>query len=810
MGVIERSLGKRPSNLSIQIVPSAQGGDSYTTRVECGRLYITATSPTAACRGFYDWCGSHHLGLRTWSANTLSLPRKLADEPADTVSTPFLHRQYMNVCTLGYTMPYWGWDEWEEELDRMALHGINMTLAPIGSEAIYARVWRKLGLSDEDIDAFVTGPAHLPWFRMGNMSGLDGGGQWYDKSLELQHKIVKRMEELGIEPVFNAFAGFVPEALKRLYPDVEFIPSGWQDGPDYVSTFLSPETPLYQKIAKMYIQEWEAEFGKGKFYLADSFNEMSVPFAPQGTPERFAQIASYGKTLYQSISQANPDAVWVLQGWMFGYQRNIWDPESIRALFSEVPDDKLLVLDLSEDYNHDIWEISPTWEYAPALYGKHWIYSTVPNFGGRNAPVGNLEFYLNGHLNALESANKGNLIGLGSAPEGVENNDVVYEIIYDAPWHIERRDIHERLREYSINRYGSCPAEMEAFWNDMLESSYSFTSSQAIYRLQRQPFFLRGGRYDLSQRHFSAIEHFIDAGKELGGNPVYLQDLALWAGYYAFGKAEILADEIERCFKTGESEKADSLHYRFKDALLRADSFLDKNPLSRLERWRGFARAQGDTPEEKDHYETNARRLITTWGRGRMHDGLDDYAARIWSGLTRDYYLPRWEHWFEARAAGEPFDFDNWEYHFAEDLKPLSPAEDCGDILEAARKLPEDFAGTAQRTSELPGWSSFHLKKGLQRFSYMLYPSQYAALQGLGFKQLDGDDSVSIERIRLRGAKTPILDINCKLRLGETRPEASITLNPDKSKGPVKYIYLDVYVRADEDNADSEAIIELL
>jgi alpha-N-acetylglucosaminidase len=71
------------------------------------------------------------------------------------------------VVTFGYTTPYWNWKRWEKELDWMALHGINMPLATVASEAIAARVWKKLGLSDGEISSFFTGPAHFPWHRMG-------------------------------------------------------------------------------------------------------------------------------------------------------------------------------------------------------------------------------------------------------------------------------------------------------------------------------------------------------------------------------------------------------------------------------------------------------------------------------------------------------------------------------------------------------------------------------------------------------------------------------------------------------------------
>lgn len=70
----------------------------------------------------------------------------------------------------------------------------------------------------------------------------------------------------------------------------------------------------------------------GGLYLADSFNEMEIPFPPHGDPARYEQLASYGERLYRSISSGNKDAVWVMQGWMFGYQRKIWDGKTLVVL----------------------------------------------------------------------------------------------------------------------------------------------------------------------------------------------------------------------------------------------------------------------------------------------------------------------------------------------------------------------------------------------------------------------------------------------------------------------------------------------
>ncbi len=809
-GVIERTLGHFPKNLVLEVTGPVEEGEYFSTQVRGGRLFVKGSSVTAVCRGFYDYVTSNHYGMSTWTVNNISLPARLPEQPLKVVTTPFEHRQYMNVCTFGYTMPYWGWEQWEAELDRMALHGIDMPLSPIGSEAIFARVWRNLGLTEEEIGEFMVGAAHLPWFRMGNISGIDGhpSQEWYDRTIELEHRIVNRMNELGMSPIYNAFAGFVPKGLKRVFPDAELVETGWADGPDYFSSFIFPETELYQRIAKEYIQEWEKEFGKGKFYLADSFNEMKVPFAERGTQERFDQIASYGKALYNSISSANPDAVWVLQGWMFGYQRHIWDPESIRALFSQVPDDRMILLDLSVDFNYGIWENEYTWNYAKGLYGKKWIYSTVPNFGGRTCPAGDLDFYLNGHLNALTSENKGRLIGLGTAPEGVENNEVVYEIIADAAWSTSHKDIREWLKDYTLTRYGKCPESLVRFWDEMLESDYGMCTSRAQYRVQKMPFDGLGGRYSTSDAHFRAIEAFIDASDELGDNGEYLTDLALWAGVYALGKADLLAEQIHNAYLLGDKDTAAALEGRFFDLMLRADRFFDMNPVTRLERWIGFARDWGSTPEESDKYETNARRLLTTWGKGRQADGLDDYACRMWSGLIRDYYIPRWRHYFDSRKDGKPFDFNAWEYKYAEEGRGVSDFERCSDLVAEAHALVRDASDITGVPDSLPGWTSFDMQDGTTRIIRMITPEDYPTLKAIRFRWRNGEDPVTLKLVQINAAgwvrfkkddigieisrENPVVEFPVELKKGET----------------FQFIYLHVLLDGTKKLGDSQVTME--
>ena len=102
----------------------------------------------------------------------IELPKTLPSISTEvTIKANVPTRFFLNYCTFGYSMTWWKWSDWEHFIDWMALNGINMPLAITGQEAIWYKVWSKLGLTDEEIRGYFTGPAHLPWHRMCNLPG---------------------------------------------------------------------------------------------------------------------------------------------------------------------------------------------------------------------------------------------------------------------------------------------------------------------------------------------------------------------------------------------------------------------------------------------------------------------------------------------------------------------------------------------------------------------------------------------------------------------------------------------------------------
>lgn len=758
--VMERATGQSRLPLSLTLDTDADS-TYFHYAVRDGKLHLRASSGVALCRGFYDYAKRHDGGLFTWSGSNLRLPPLPSAGEERRVVSPFRHHYYLNVVTFGYSAPYWDWDRWQQEIDWMALHGIDMPLALTAYEAIIARVWKKLGLTDEEINQYFVGPAHLPWMRMGNVSGIDGplNADWHRGQIALQHKILDRMRALGMKPVCPGFAGFVPQAIRRISPQAELVTTHWAGS--FSNWMLKPSDPLFRKICTAFIREWEKEFGKNEYYLVDSFNEMEIPFPEKGTPERYEQVAQYGESVYQAIAAANPDAVWAMQGWMFGYQRDIWDAETLQALLSRVPDDRMLLLDLAVDYNTQFWHSQVNWEYYRGFFRKSWIYSVIPNMGGKTGMTGVLEFYANGHLSALASADKGRLAGHGMAPEGIENNEVIYELVTDAGWSSARIDLEEWLAAYSANRYGSCPEEVRRYWALLLRSVYGTFTDHPRYNWQFRPGSVRKGSINLCPEFFQAIESFA-AARTLSGNARYRTDLAELAALYAGGKAEMLTRHIDQAYARGDTAQALRLQSRFAATLRAMDSLLCAHPTLRLERWLDFARQAARTPEQAQQYARNARRIVTIWG-----PPVDDYSARVWSGLIRDYYLPRWQHYFAARNAHEHFDFAAWEQAWVDrGAQPLSPAQPPADVASAARQLiasTRDIAEPAAAGADVLGtWQSEGA--GEFTFAFALSAAQLRSLRGVVVQPGDGE-----ARVGLTGAEV-VADGKIVAR---SRPEAA-------------------------------------
>nr|MCR4910643.1 alpha-N-acetylglucosaminidase [Bacteroidales bacterium] len=554
-------------------------------------------------------------------------------------------------CTFGYTMAWWKWEQWERFIDWMALNGVNMPLAITGQEAVWQKVWKKYGLTDEQIRAYFVGPAHLPWQRMCNLDRWQGPlpQGWIDGQAKLQKRILKRERALNMTPILPAFAGHVPAELAEAVtePIDTFRVSYWGGfANQYRCTFLSPMDPIYAKIQKDFLEEQTKMYGTNHIYGVDPFNEVDAPF---WDPETLAKIS---KGIFESMTAVDPEAVWLQMGWLFWADQQHWTDENIEAYLTAVPQGRMIIL----DYYCDATQI---WKRTNSFYGQPFIWCYLGNFGGMTGIEG--DFHQNAEWLAETKANAGpGFVGIGSTLEGFGVNEPVYEHLLQQAWS-GALPVDEYVDNIADRHLGYKDEAFRQYWHtyvDKVSKTHSQTSSSSLICAHPNldgvwhwtTLFNRG--YDINE-----LEEVLKTLETVKGSSDYFKyDLANARRQVLDNRAPALRDRFTKAYREGnraEMVKAADEFLALCDEL--TDVLKTRKEFSLCD-WISDARSWGSNPPEKDYYEMNARTLISVWGDS-FH--LCDYANRDWDGLVETYYKPRWRMFFDAVLsaydAGEPF-----------------------------------------------------------------------------------------------------------------------------------------------------------
>ena len=159
-------------------------------------------------------------------------------------------------------------------------------------------------------------------------------------------------------------------------------------------------------------------------------------------------------------------------------------------------------------------------------------------------------------------------------------------------------------------------------------------------------------------------------------------------------KGRLVLKIVSAAYKAEDKELFTQASQRFLNLILLQDELLGTRKEFRVGNWTGMARNIGQTNEEKDLYEWNARVQITTWGnRSASEQGkLHDYAHKEWNGILKDFYYVRWKTYLDGLACalkGEMTPVLDW-YALEEAWTKVSDtytAEPEGDCIEVARRI---------------------------------------------------------------------------------------------------------------------------
>lgn len=701
--LVKRVLKEQAVHFETEFIPQENGKDIFELESKGGVILLKGSNGISIASALNYYLQHYaHCDL-SWNGTNMNLPSPLpVVKEKIHKATPYKYRYYLNYCTFNYTMSWWSWDRWQWEIDWMALNGVNMPLALTGQNSIWDRVYKEMGFTDKDLSSFFSGPSYFNWFWMGNIDGWGGPlPQSFMRDHEaLQKKILERERSLGMTPVLPAFTGHVPPAFKDKFPNAKVKRTNWDAGFDDVY-ILDPGDSMFSLIGKRFIEEETRTFGTDHLYSSDTFNENLPPTNDS------SYLHNISKKIYQSMTAADTAAVWVMQGWMFHYQKDFWHPAQIKALMTAAPDDKMIVLDLfSENF--------PVWNRTDAYYGKQWIWCMLLNFGGNISMYGRMNNVANDPANTLHDPSARNMVGIGLTPEGIEQNPVMYALMLENVWRDQPIDLDKWLKAYALRRYGKQNTDAEKAWDVLRRTAYNggLTEGGPESILTGRPTFNTSTTRTKTMLNYPpgdmlpAWDLLIKASGELKGSDGFQYDLVDVTRQVLANYADSLQQQVAKAYKNNDSIAFKKYSKQFLVLLDDMDRLLATRKDFLLGRWLSDAKSWGTTPGEKLLYERNARNLITLWGD--KNSELHEYSSRQWAGLLKNFYKARWEQYFtyvnscmrQKKAVDDKY-FDekmkDWEWQWV-NAHELYSATPKGNSVLLAKEIYNKYTSVVHQT----------------------------------------------------------------------------------------------------------------
>ncbi|BFY99943.1 hypothetical protein BsWGS_02983 [Bradybaena similaris] len=324
-----------------------------------------------------------------------------------------------------------------------------------------------------------------------------------------------------------------------------------------------------------------------------------------------------------------------MQGWLFE-DYLFWQPAQVKALVTSVPLGRMIILDLCA-------ETLPVYQRLQSFYGQPFIWCMLHNFGGT------MELY-----GAVDSVNKGpfiarafpnsTMIGIGLTPEGLHQNEVMYEFMMENSWRTAPRDVQQWIVSFAQQRYGVNNTALNTAWQLLMKNVYNCTDNHldidyVIITRRPWPHYSPQIWYN-PEELFTAWGGFINASQELGENQLFLYDLTDITRNSLQVIANAFYASVINAFNNKNITTLQQAGQALTSLLTDMDILLASNEHFLVGHWIADAKSWANSTNDSLLFEYNARNQITLWGpSGEIHD----YASKQWSGVTADYYIPRWQ-----------------------------------------------------------------------------------------------------------------------------------------------------------------------
>lgn len=659
-GVLQRLLPDEAAQIQLGTLAPKDGHERFRISNADGHVRVEGSSTSALLFGvnwYLKYVAQVQIspnGDRLGAPHRLPLPRATIEKDA-----LYRYRYALNQNTDGYTMPYWDWPRWQHEIDVLALSGINAMIVERGMDSVLYETFRDFGYSDREIRAWITQPAHQNWQLMGNLCCFDGpiSRALMHKRVVSAQRIIARLRELGITPVLPGFYGIVPADFDKKFPAAHVLPQG--DWAGFTRPgWLDPRDPMFAKIARSFYRHQRELFGNSSIYDMEVFQE--------GGSSGDVPVPEAARDVQAALQQAHPGADWMMLAWQGNPRQD---------LLSGVDRKHLFIIDI--DHNRvPRDDRQKDFQDAPFLFGGLW------EFGGRTT-LGADSKNITARLQRIGRGNP-NMVGTALFTEGMDTNPFAFDLFTEMAWRRAPVDLPQWTADYVRRRYGAADPHALAAWKILLQTAYDIRIDKVEFNSERdaaqeslfdaQPSLTTNRashwspeamRYD-PHAFAQALPQMLEVAPDLRTSATYQYDLVDIARQTLANESRLLLPRIKAAYDAKDRARFESLTSRWLRLMRLQDRLLASNRSFLLGSWLARVPAWASTADELARLNHDARSILTTWGERKASEGADlhDYGNKDWAGLTRDYYLPRWQRYFASLDAalrtGQPAKPIDW------------------------------------------------------------------------------------------------------------------------------------------------------
>ena len=657
-GLVTRILGEKYlSWFSFEVAKNTVNTDDYyEISDKDGKIHIKGNTGVSIATGLNYY-------LKYYCNVNVSQETKQVDMPSSVVKvgktvrrdTPYGVRYTYNYCTLSYTMPYYGYDEWQRELDYLMLSGINVVLDTTATEALWVLYLQNYGYTVQEALEFVCGYTWKAWWLMGNLESYGGpvGDTWIVDTVELARVNQRYLTVMGADLCLQTFVGTMPtdfgtKAEKALadmgYPNVGDYMTGTGSWCGFLRPFaLNTSFPGFTELAETFYETQNHIYGRvNDYYAGDLLHEISGGYQ---LPDSFDK-AKMSRDVLDLLLAENDEGVWIIQSW--------WEnplPDVVKG-WGEDRVDHMLLLDLAAVHSPRWSNTDPNKFGGLEFGGSSWCYCILESYGGRSGMHINLQHVATKFYDTTTKAK--HLQGIGLTSESTERNPVVFDLFWEMVWEDKEINVEEWIEKYAQRRYRGGDNTVKA-WERLLKCIYNVNTPDGTtinYLINNYPQLTiqNAGYFYPSYKNTlveGAIKNLLADYDKLKDQETYVYDLVDICRTYMSNVTTEYIGEILKAGQKGDYETFHAYKTKFLQALMIIDELSDFTEKARLGKWVGRVdtwinddRTGTYSDFDVDLMKLDAYILITNWSTL----DLGNYANRQISGLMSDYYYVMWEY----------------------------------------------------------------------------------------------------------------------------------------------------------------------